>query len=45
MDNGVLFSVMRGWMCNSLLYGVMSVSEDLSAETLSMFVVSQSSNV
>ena len=41
MGNGELLR----WMCNSLLYSVMSVSEDLGAETSSLFVVSQSSNV
>ena len=43
MGSGVLFSVTCGVMLSSLLYGVMRVSEDLFAETLSLFVLSQSS--
>ncbi len=42
---GELNSVMWGLALYSLLYGVISVSDDLFAETLSLFVVSQISKV
>ena len=45
MGRGVLLSVMCGWVLYSLLYGVIKVMDDLFAETFSLFVFSQSSNV
>ena len=41
---GVFRRVMCGWALYSMLCGVISVSEDLLADTFSLFVVSQTSS-